>query len=90
MTTETISLDDIAGMISAGRLDEAHAALDGYPDTDEKRCEVMFLRGYLHEMSYDREAALNSYQEVLEQAPEHTEACFRAAWWRRRKFGRGE
>lgn len=80
MTTETISLDDIAGMIRAGRLDDACETLDGYPDTDEDRCELMFLRGYLHEMSYDREAALNSYQEVLEQDPEHTEACFRAAW----------
>ncbi len=80
MTTETISLDDIAGMIRAGRLDDACEALDGYPDTDENRCELMFLRGYLHEMSYDREAALNSYEEALEQNPEHTEACFRAAW----------
>jgi len=80
MTTETISLDDIAGMIGAGRLDDARAALEGYPDSDEDRHELMFLRGYLHEMSYDREAALNSYQEVLEQHPEHTEACFRAAW----------
>ena len=79
MTTMSSTLDTIADRIRAGRHDEAREALDGVQQTDENRSELMFLCGYLQELSYDREAALATYQAVLEQDPDHTEAMFRAA-----------
>ncbi len=79
MTTMSTTLDTIADRIRAGRHDEARKALDGVRQTDENRSELMFLRGYLQELSYDREAAQATYQAVLEQDPDHTEAMFRAA-----------
>lgn len=79
MTTATSTLDTIAEQIRASRFAEARTGLDGVQETDENRCEVLFLRGYLEEMAYDREAALATYQAVLEMDPDHTEAAFRAA-----------
>lgn len=79
MTTMTTTLETIADGIRTGRHDEARKALDGAQQTDENRSELMFLRGYLQELSYDRETALATYQAVLEQDPDHTEAMFRAA-----------
>ncbi|MGB2985143.1 MAG: DNA-directed RNA polymerase subunit alpha C-terminal domain-containing protein [Phycisphaerae bacterium] len=77
--TMTTTLETIAEEIRAGHYEEAHEALDGAQETDETHSELMFLRGYLQEMSYDREAALASYQAVMEQDPDHAEATFRAA-----------
>jgi len=79
MTTETITLDAVAEMIRAGQHEESLQALDGLPETEENHVELMFLRGYLKEMTYDREGALAAYQAVLEQDPDHAEAAFRAA-----------
>lgn len=79
MTTETMTLDTIAEMIRAGRYDEASETLAGFPETDENRCEAMFLRGHLREMMYDLEGAFAAYEEVLKLDPDHSEAAFRAA-----------
>ncbi len=79
MTTEAMTMETIAEMIRAGRHDEAGEALGGFRDTEENSTELQFLRGYLQEMSYDRERALDTYQTVLERDPKHTEAAFRAA-----------
>lgn len=79
MATETMTLDTVAELIRAGQHEEGQQALDGLAETDENRVELMFLRGYLKEMTYDREGALATYQVVLEQDPDHTEAAFRAA-----------
>jgi DNA-directed RNA polymerase subunit alpha len=38
----------------------------------------MFLQGYLQEGGYEREAAFETYANVLEQDPDHTEAAFRS------------
>ena len=75
----TAVLETIAEEIRAGRYDEAREALDNAPEMDDNRAELTFLRGYLQEMTYDREGALATYSRVLEMDPDHTEAAFRAA-----------
>jgi DNA-directed RNA polymerase subunit alpha len=72
-------LEDIAEQIRAGQIDKARATLQKAESTDETRSELTFLRGYLQELSYEREAALKTYQQLLQQDPDHTEAAFRAA-----------
>ncbi len=79
MAIETMTLDTVAELIRAGQHEEGQQALNGLAETDENRVELMFLRGYLKEMTYDREGALATYEVVLEQDPDHTEAAFRAA-----------
>lgn len=79
MTTETIALENIADMIRSGKIDEARGALNGCAETEENRAELMFLRGLAQELSLERVEALETYQAVLEQNPQHAEACFRAA-----------
>ena len=79
MDMMTKDLETIMDRIRANRYDEAGEALDTAVDTDENRAELMFLRGYLQEMTYDREGALATYGQVLEMDSEHTEAAFRAA-----------
>ncbi len=79
MTSEMMTLEGVAEMIGKGAHEEARAVLDGFPETDENRAEVTFLRGYLQEMSYDRYGAFATYETVLDLDPEHTEAAFRAA-----------
>jgi len=75
----TATLEAIAVQIRTGRHDEARRALDAVKPTNEIRNEVTFLRGYLQELSYDREGAAKTYQAWLAQDPEHCEAAFRAA-----------
>ena len=79
MITETATLETIAEMIRAGQHDEAAEAIAGFPVTDDNRCDVLFLRGYLQETTYDHEGAFATYEEALELDPDHSEACFRAA-----------
>jgi DNA-directed RNA polymerase subunit alpha len=73
------TLETLADRIRAGELDEVRQELETIEETEENRCELMFLRGYLLELSYDREGALANYQALLDENPEHTEAAFRAA-----------
>ncbi len=73
------AFETIMDRIRAGQFEEAREFLDGAAETNENHPELLFLRGYLHEMLYDREAALAMYQQVLEMDPDHTEAAFRAA-----------
>ena len=79
MTTETIALERVADTIRSGKIDEARSALDGFTETSENRVELMFLRGLAQELSLERVEALETYEAVLEQDPQHAEACFRAA-----------
>lgn len=79
MTTVTESLETIMEKIRAGEYDKAHTAINNFQETEENRCELMFFRGYLQELTYDRQEALATYQAVLDQDPDHTEAAFRAA-----------
>jgi len=72
-------LEAIAQQIRSGRHDEARQALGAVKPTNENRSEVTFLRGYLQELTFDREGAAKTYQSLLEQDPEHSEAAFRAA-----------
>ncbi|MGD2107789.1 MAG: DNA-directed RNA polymerase subunit alpha C-terminal domain-containing protein [Phycisphaerae bacterium] len=73
------ALETVAERIRAGELEEAQRELDATVETDENGGQVEFLRGFLREMSYDREGALDCYEKVLDTDPDHTEAAFRAA-----------
>ena len=73
------TLDAIEDQIRTGRVDQAGKALERTTETDENRLELSFLRAYLKEASYDREGALDAYRDVLEEAPDHIPAAFRAA-----------
>ncbi len=75
----TAALETIAQQIRTGRHEEARRALDAVQPTNESRNEVTFLRGYLQELSNDREGAAKTYETLLGQDPDHTEAAFRAA-----------
>ena len=75
----TTTLKTLADRIRAGELDEVRQELEAIEETEENRCELMFLRGYLLELSYDREGALANYQALLDENPDHAEAVFRAA-----------
>jgi len=75
----TATLEAIALQIRTGRHEEAQRDLAAIKTTNENRSEVTFLRGYLQELSFDREGAAKTYQTLLEKDPEHTEAAFRAA-----------
>ena len=77
--TATATLENISEQIQSGRLDEAREALNAFEPTSEDQAERMFLQGYVQELSYDREAALATYEQVLERSPDHTGAIFRAA-----------
>lgn len=75
----TEPLESIALQLRKGRIDEADQVLMTIPETNENRHELTFLKGYVQELRYDRINALKTYQQVLEQQPEHTGAAFRAA-----------
>lgn len=73
------TLETLADRIRVGEPDEVRQELEAIEETEENRYELMFLRGYLQELSYDREGALANYQALLDENPDHTEAAFRAA-----------
>jgi DNA-directed RNA polymerase subunit alpha len=73
------TLETIMDQIRAGQFSEAGEALDKAVENDESRAELLFLRGYLQEMMHERAAALQTYSDVLDMDPDHTEATFRAA-----------
>ncbi len=77
--TSTTTLENIAEQIRAGQLDEARQALDNVEKAEGNQIEHLFLQGYLQEFSYDREAALATYEQVLQADPDHVGATFRAA-----------
>ena len=80
MTTATETLGGVAKLIRSGKLKRAGTTLDGTKETDDNRAELMFLRAYLAEMSFDRSTALDAYMTLLESYPDHVEATFRAAY----------
>lgn len=75
----TATLESIAIQLRNGQVDDADQALATLPDTPENQPERTFLDGYIKELRYDRHGALEIYQQVLEQHPEHFETTFRAA-----------
>ena len=75
----TITAEAIADQIKAGQFEEARQALDATEGAEGDDCALLFLRGYLQELTYERESALVTYEKVLELEPEHPQATFRAA-----------
>ena len=74
------TLNGIAEQIEKGRFEEAEQSLEAAVDTEETRGDLLYLRGYLQECRYDREAALATYQTVLDLDPDHEQAMFRGAF----------
>lgn len=75
----TASLDNIAQKIRAGDYQSAQRALETAKGSEDQQNEVMFLRGYLKEMMFDREGAAEAYEALLQRDPDHTETMFRLA-----------
>ena len=76
----TATLESIAEQIRTGQHDGARKALEGLKPSDPNmKNEALFLRGYLQESEFDRAGALSTYETLLEQDPDHSEAAFRAA-----------
>lgn len=75
----TTTLDRIRKQIEAGKADEARRALEATAETDENRCELLVLRGFLKEMDRDLTGAFSAYDAALRIDPRNTEATFRSA-----------
>lgn len=75
----TATLDSIAQQLRRGQIDDAEQAIATIPESEDNRNELMFLKGYVHELRYDHEHALETYNEVLNHNPDHLGASFRAA-----------
>jgi len=73
------SLESIAQKIRTGDYVAAQRALETAKGSEDQQNEVLFLRGYLKEMMYDREGAAEAYEALLQRDPDHTEAMFRLA-----------
>lgn len=73
------TLAPIAEQIRSGDIEGARSALASAPRTDDTKHSLAFLEGYLAEREYDRERALELYDGVLEEDPNHLETAFRAA-----------
>ena len=74
-----ITAEAIADQIKAGQFEEARQALDAAQGAEGDDCALLFLRGYLQELTHERESALASYEKLLDLDPEHREGTFRAA-----------
>ncbi len=72
------TLDAISDQIRTNQLEQADEALGQLVETDENRAEVCFVRGYLKEVRFDREGALECYATTLEENSDHAEAAFRS------------
>lgn len=73
------SLENIAQKIRTGDYQAAQRALESAKGSEDQQNEVMFLRGYLREMMFDREGAAEAYEALLQRDPDHTETMFRLA-----------
>lgn len=75
--TETV--DSIAEMIRTDKIEEAREAIDEIQVTDQNRGDVSFLRALWLERSYQYDAALEAYVELVDQDSDNPEVIFRAA-----------
>lgn len=73
------TLESIEELIKTGKADKARTALQAAEKTEDTRLDRLFLEGRLKESEYDRDGALEVYQEVLQEDAGHVDACFRAA-----------
>ncbi len=73
-----VMLEDIAAQIRSGRVEEAEKGLAGVRESDDNRCDVLFLKGYCRERQHDAVGALKIYDEVLAINPNHVDSLFRS------------
>ena len=84
-TTIADPLERIAGLIHDRQYEEARTAIDAADQTEETRCELLFLEGcllescYDLESGYDKDGARDKFQEALELDADHSAALFHAA-----------
>ncbi|MCP4590148.1 MAG: tetratricopeptide repeat protein [bacterium] len=74
------ALGHVAGLIRAGRLDEAEGELQGLGGEQADSADHLYLRGYLAERRLEWSRCRELYEQALEQDAEHTEALFRLAY----------
>jgi len=72
-------LEPIVEKIRSGDLDGARQALSVAPKSEVSKQDLDFIDGYIAEREYDRERALEIYDRILEENPDHADATFRAA-----------
>lgn len=72
-------LEAIAEQVRKGRLDEARKALKEVRENEDNKAELRFIEGYIKEMSFDRDDAVESYQRLIQDHPEHMDATFHLA-----------
>lgn len=73
------TLEPIVDKIRCGDLDAARQALSSTPRSDENKHDLDFLEGFVTESEYDNRRAMDTYDRILEENPEHMDATFRAA-----------
>ena len=67
----TTTLDSIRERIEAGKAEEAREALEAAVESDDNRCELLVLRGYVKELDRDLAGAFADYDAALEIDPQH-------------------
>ncbi len=72
-------LEAIAEQVRKGRLDEARKALKEVRENEDNKAELRFIEGYIKEMNFDRDDAVESYQRLIQDHPEHMDATFHLA-----------
>lgn len=72
-------LEAIAEQVRKGRLDEARKALKEVRENEDNKAELRFIEGYIKEMNFDRDDAVESYQRLIKDHPEHMDATFHLA-----------
>ena len=75
-----LNLEEIEKAIGEDSLDEASVSLDKTPEVPDNAARVRFLRGFLQERRHDVQAAMDSYQSVLETDADHQQCLFRLAY----------
>lgn len=73
------TLEPIVDKIRSGDLDAARQALSSTPKSDQNKYDLEFLEGYVAESEYDNELAMETYDRILEENPDHMDAAFRSA-----------
>lgn len=73
------TLEPIVEKIRSGNMDQARQALSSTPKSDRNKNDLQFLEGYIAECEYDNERAVEIYDRVLDEDPDHLAAAFRSA-----------
>jgi len=73
------TLSTIEKEIRLGRLDEAGKSIVSAEKSGLDNSDVRYLQAYVQEVSSNRKEAMNGYENILQDRPDHGRAAFRAA-----------